>query len=128
MTDLDPKIWNNKTLGSASKLPFLDEIEAQAAENRAARAEGREPAVVVHKDNYPKLIPSETVPSGISDVKVVHPSSLDEVVSEDSDDSKSVELEPKPESEPVVAGASDEDMSDFLKSIGIKNDDPLNED
>jgi hypothetical protein len=43
MTDLDPEIWKNKTLGAANNLPFLDEVSAQIIENRNAKAEDREP-------------------------------------------------------------------------------------
>lgn len=43
MTDLDPAIWENKTLGAANNLPFLDEVSAQITENRDAKAEGRKP-------------------------------------------------------------------------------------
>ncbi len=63
MTDLDPAIWENKTLGSASKLPFLDEIEAQELENRSAKAEGREPLVAIREDNYPAYAESGSIPS-----------------------------------------------------------------
>ena len=43
MVDLDPAIWENKTLGSANNLPFLDEVSAQIVENRDAKSEGRKP-------------------------------------------------------------------------------------
>lgn len=46
MSDLDPEIWNNPTLGEAANLERLDVRTAQDAENRAAKLEGREPLEV----------------------------------------------------------------------------------
>ena len=70
MTDLDPKIWENPTLGAAAAGPFLDEIEAQTAEDLNARREGREPLVARHVDRYPKF-PEFNVPSTVSTVELV---------------------------------------------------------
>lgn len=68
MTDLDPKIWENPTLGAAGAGPFLPEVEAQLAENKNAREEGREPRTVEYVHRYPKYLPSGCVPSVQCDV------------------------------------------------------------
>jgi hypothetical protein len=65
MTDLDPAIWQNKTLGEVGAGPFLDEVEAQAKEDHVARQEGREPRIAVHVQRYPQLPPSGSVESNI---------------------------------------------------------------
>jgi hypothetical protein len=71
MTDLDPEIWNNPTLGSATTTPFLDVLEEQELENRRAKAEGRKPMVAKRDIVYPDYIPSGSVPSDIHPVKLV---------------------------------------------------------
>lgn len=53
MSDLDPEIWKNPTLGEAAHLETLDVRTAQDAENRAAKLEGREPLEVRRIHNYP---------------------------------------------------------------------------
>lgn len=53
MVDLDPEIWKNKTLGNAATNGFLDEQEAQAIENAAAKREGREPLIARRLHRYP---------------------------------------------------------------------------
>lgn len=68
MTDLDPKIWENPTLGEVGAGPFLPEIELQQAEDRNARLDGREPNIVEYVHRYPKLMGGETIPSLASDV------------------------------------------------------------
>lgn len=53
MVDVNPEIWSNPTLGAAANGVFLDVMEAQIAENRAAEIEGR-PAQIIKRDNrYP---------------------------------------------------------------------------
>ena len=67
MVDLDPEIWNNKTLGAAANGVFLDVLEAQAAEDRAAKIEGR-PAETAYRENrYPGFV-DETNSGQTSDV------------------------------------------------------------
>ena len=46
MTDVDPKIWENPTLGAANGLPYLDEVSSQQVENLNARRENRDPVKV----------------------------------------------------------------------------------
>src|SRR5687768_15976090 len=75
MTDVDPKIWENPTLGEAAAGPFLDEVEAQAKEDYNARREGREPLVDYHVDRYPKY-PETSVPSSISTMEMLSPEEL----------------------------------------------------
>jgi hypothetical protein len=53
MTDLDPEIWNNKTLGEAANGQFADEMQMQAIEDRAAKLENREPMLVRRIHRYP---------------------------------------------------------------------------
>lgn len=60
MVDVDPRIWDNPTLGEAVNLPFLDELEAQQMEDHAARVEGRKPRRVVHYPRKPEYLPGET--------------------------------------------------------------------
>lgn len=74
MTDVDPKIWENQTLGSVGAGPFLDEVEAQAKEDYNARREGREPRVAFHPERYPKY-PELNVPSYVSTLEMLPPGS-----------------------------------------------------
>lgn len=84
MTDVDPKIWENPTLGAVGAGPFLDEVEAQSKEDYNARREGREPRVAYHVDRYPKYA-ELNVPSGVSTYEMLEPgTSVDEVVVEDN--------------------------------------------
>lgn len=57
MTDLDPEIWKNKTLGAATNGVFLDVVEKQQAENRSAAIEGRPARIVKREDRYPGFVP-----------------------------------------------------------------------
>lgn len=67
MTDLDPEIWKNKTLGAEGSGPFLPEVEKQAAEDRNAKKEDREPVSIEYIHRYPTMPPSGTVPSVTTD-------------------------------------------------------------
>lgn len=74
MTDLDPEIWDNPTLGAAANNKRLDVEEKQEWENRNAKLEDREPREVVVDNNYPGWTPdvqerTGTVPSNAA---VVH--------------------------------------------------------
>jgi hypothetical protein len=53
MTDLDPAIWENPTLGKAANNERLDRLEKQQHEDRQARLENREPREVVVDNDYP---------------------------------------------------------------------------
>lgn len=53
MTDLDPEIWNNPTLGAAAPNENLDRLTKQQIEDRAAKFEDREPREVVVDNTYP---------------------------------------------------------------------------
>lgn len=72
MTDVDPKIWENPTLGAVGAGPFLDEVEAQAKEDYNARREGREPRIAYHPDRYPKY-PELNVSSTVSTLEMLPP-------------------------------------------------------
>lgn len=85
MTDLNPAIWKNKTLGAAAPNVSLEELELQKTEDRNARYEGREPRIAVREVNYPVMTPSGSVPSSVSNViklvdasEIVNPSSEEE--------------------------------------------------
>ena len=73
MTDVDPKIWENPTLGSAGAGPFLPEVEKQSIEDYNARKEGREANTVEYVHRYPALTESRTVPSIVNDFVVTDP-------------------------------------------------------
>lgn len=74
MTDLDPAIWDNPTLGAAANNPRLDAIEKQEIEDRNAKLEGREPLPVVVDNNYPGWTPDVNPRTGTvpSNAEVVH--------------------------------------------------------
>lgn len=73
MTDVDPKIWENPTLGSVGAGPFLPEVEKQSIEDYNARKEGREANTVEYVHRYPALTESRTVPSTVNDFVVTDP-------------------------------------------------------
>ena len=73
MTDLDPAIWDNPTLGAAANNERLDRLEKQQHEDRNAKLEGREPREVVVDNTYPGWTPeiqdrTGTVPSNYQTV------------------------------------------------------------
>ena len=74
MTDLDPEIWNNPTLGAAANNTRLDALEKQQLENRNAKLEGREPREVIVDNDYPGWKPDVNPRTGTvsSNVQVVH--------------------------------------------------------
>lgn len=81
MVDVNPEIWDNETLGEAVDNQFLDEVEAQSKEDRAARREGRAPREVQREVRFPTMMPSGSVPSSVSDkLKFVDNSSEDSSV------------------------------------------------
>lgn len=57
MTDLDPAIWENETLGAAAHNENLERLEKQVHEDRAAKLEGREPREVVIDRTHPGWTP-----------------------------------------------------------------------
>jgi hypothetical protein len=57
MTDLDPEIWNNETLGAAANNERLDRLERQQLEDRSAKLENREPREIVVDNTYPDWTP-----------------------------------------------------------------------
>lgn len=68
MTDLDPAIWDNPTLGDQAHNENLERLEKQRHEDRNARVEGREPRPVILDRTYPGWQPevqekTGTVPS-----------------------------------------------------------------
>jgi hypothetical protein len=51
MVDVDPEVFNNPDRGK-SYLPFLDEVEAQAFEDRNAELEGRPSRQIKPRDRF----------------------------------------------------------------------------
>lgn len=76
LSQTNPELFKNPTLGEANPTVFLDEVEKQNIEDKAARFERREPAIARREVRYPTLMPSHTVPS--SAVPVVNMISPDE--------------------------------------------------
>lgn len=74
MTDLNPEIWDNPTLGAAAQNENLDRLTKQAIEDRSARIEGREPREVVHDNNHPGYTPPVAERTGTtpSNFQTVH--------------------------------------------------------
>ena len=74
MTDLDPAIWDNPTLGAAANNERLDRLEKQQHEDRAAKLEDREPRNVVVDNTYPDWTPEVSPRTGTvpSNYTVVH--------------------------------------------------------
>lgn len=73
MTDVNPEIWDNPTLGAAAQNENLDRLTKQQIEDRSAKIEGREPREVTHDNNYPGWQPpvsekTGTVPSNFQTV------------------------------------------------------------
>jgi len=73
MTDLDPAIWDNPTLGAAAQNENLDRLTKQQIEDRSAKLEGRERREVVVDNTYPDWSPdvserTGTVPSNYQTV------------------------------------------------------------
>jgi hypothetical protein len=74
MTDLDPEIFDNPTLGAAAPNVNLDQVTAQEIENRAAKFEKREPREIVVENNYPGYKPEVSPVTGTvsSNYQTVH--------------------------------------------------------
>lgn len=73
MVDVNPEIWENKTLGEAAHNERLDRLEKQQHEDRSARLENREAREVVVENTYPGWTPpvqdrTGTVPSNYTPV------------------------------------------------------------
>lgn len=74
MTDLNPEIWENETLGKAAATERLDRLEKQQHENRNARIEDREPREVVVENDFPGYVQPVNPRTGTvpSNAQVVH--------------------------------------------------------
>lgn len=112
MTDLDPEIWNNPTLGSVGSGPFLPEVEAQQAEDYNARKEGRLPKTVVYTENYPKYLPSGSVPSHVETLEFIEPGAAvnENTTTEEDSESNSVGSS---QPDAVVPNAGDNTLPSF---------------
>lgn len=74
LSQSNPELFENPTLGEASPTRFLDEVELQKIEDRQARIDKREPAIARREVRYPTMTPSHSVPSSIKDeVKLISP-------------------------------------------------------
>ena len=68
LSQTNPELFENKTLGTATTAPFLDQVEAQQREDFNARYDGREPRNVVALNRIPgKFKPSGSVASSHKD-------------------------------------------------------------
>ena len=70
-TQMEPdfeKLWANPTLGAAANGVFLDVLEAQQAENRAAEIEGRPARNVKRDQRFPGWEQHKVISSDYSDV------------------------------------------------------------
>lgn len=74
MTELNPEIWDNPTLGAAANNERLDRVERQQHEDRAAKLENREPREIVVENTYPDWTPEVAQRTGTvpSNYQVVH--------------------------------------------------------
>lgn len=73
MTDLNPEIWDNETLGAAAQNENLERLTRQQLEDRAAKIEGRDPREIVVDNTHPGWTPkvqerTGTVPSNYQTV------------------------------------------------------------
>lgn len=112
LSETNPELFENPTLGEATTSPFLDQVEEQKKEDFNARHEGREPRTVLALNRIPgKFIPSESVPSDYSeqlayegeDSLIGEAPPVDEnEVSESSDPESPVEETPVEETSPIT--------------------------
>lgn len=65
LSQTNPELFENPTLGEATTNPYLDQQEAQATEDYNARLDGREPRTVIAKNRYPQFMPAGSVPSDV---------------------------------------------------------------
>lgn len=79
MTDLNPEIWDNPTLGDAATNGFADEKALQEVENAAAMREGREPWIAQRLHRYPGSHNDVSVESSYDDgMRLIDPATLAE--------------------------------------------------
>lgn len=95
-----PECLSNPTLGAATNGVFLDVLEAQQAENRAAEIEGREPRIAKRDEHYPAWQRPEDLPSHYSPVVFIEPDSEENVIPDDPDADLFGDPEDGPENEP----------------------------
>lgn len=109
LSETNPELFENPTLGEATTTPFLDQIEAQQKEDFNARHEGREPRTVVALNRIPgKFTPSGSVPSDYSE----------EIAFEGETESTEEELPVDEEdTSPVDETENNEDEDDVVPSI-----------
>lgn len=69
--DLD-KLFSNPTLGAAANGVFLDVMEAQIVENRAAEVEGRAARIAKRDQRFPGWEQGKQVDSNYADVTFGH--------------------------------------------------------
>lgn len=81
MVDLNPEIWNNPTLGDAATSGFADEEALQRVEDRAAKAEGREPWIARRISRDPNS-PDTIVSSYDDGMRLIDPATLDGIPTE----------------------------------------------
>lgn len=74
MTDLNPEIWDNPTLGAAAQNENLERLTKQQQEDYSAKRENREPREVVIDNTYPGWTPDTSEKTGTipSNYQTVH--------------------------------------------------------
>lgn len=65
LSQTNPELFANPTLGAATVTPFLDQVEEQKKEDFNARIAGKEPRTVIAEDRYPHFMGAGTVPSNV---------------------------------------------------------------
>ena len=117
MSELNPEIWDNKTLGAAAQNQNLDVLEKQQIEDRNAKIEEREPREVVHENYYPGWEPEKNRPSYASNVHFADEQENDVPTGGETEPETGAEYEPgnEPETSEDVSGeaSSSEEESSY---------------
>lgn len=118
MTDLDPEIFDNPTLGAAAPNENLDRLTAQQIEDRAAKFEGREPREIVIDNTYPGWQPEVSERTGTvpSNYQTVH-----------FEDEQQADIPTDSRSEDETASGIDADNSEGSEETSASDDEPTSE-
>lgn len=127
MTELNPEIWDNPTLGAAAPNENLDRLTKQQLEDAAAKAENREPREIVNDNTYPDWKPevegrTGTVPSNYQTVHFA-----DEQPADVQTDSGHPESDAGSVSEPDAETNSDSQVSPDESQVSAVGGPPSNE-
>lgn len=117
LSQTNPELFTNPTLGEANPTTFLDEEVAQNIEDKQARRDKREPLVAKREVRYPVWAPATAVPSSVGDVVNLHDPDSNEIVVEGTGKVMSMVLS---DGNPPVA--------DYSRSLENKDEDENNDD